>query len=96
LECVYNADCQQSEFKTVQGNNMTEKTITSKAAFELRQSLAVNQFQFWKRLGISQSGGSRYECGRQIPRTVQLLMQLAYGKNPEQALKRIRYLGAKR
>ncbi len=75
---------------------MTDKTTTGKAAFALRRSLGVNQFQFWKRLGISQSGGSRYECGRAIPRTVQLLMQLAYGKNPEQALQRIKFRRPKR
>jgi len=28
---------------------------------------------------VTQSGGSRYESGRAIPRTVQLLLHLAYG-----------------
>lgn len=75
---------------------MLMKTISGKEASALRASLGVSQKQFWKRLGISQSGGSRYECGRALPRTVYLLMQLAYSSNPEQSLKRIRYSRRKR
>ena len=80
----------------MEGTKVLMKTISGKQAFALRVSLGVSQKQFWKRLGISQSGGSRYECGRTIPRTVYLLMQLAYSANPEQTLKRIRYAGRKR
>ena len=35
--------------------------------------------EFWKRVGVTQSGGSRYESGRNIPRPVQLLLTLVYG-----------------
>ena len=75
---------------------MLIKTISGKQALALRISLGKSQTNFWKRLGISQSGGSRYECGRRIPPTVYLLMQLAYAGNPEQTLKRIRYSTRKR
>ena len=36
----------------------------------------MNQSEFWKRLGITQSGGSRYEAGRNVPKPVQLLLAL--------------------
>lgn len=44
-----------------------------------RQKLGINQTQFWSRVGVTQSGGSRYETGRKIPRPVQALLTIAYG-----------------
>lgn len=44
-----------------------------------RQKLGLNQTQFWGRLDITQSAGSRYESGRKIPRPVRTLMAIAYG-----------------
>lgn len=44
-----------------------------------RQRLGINQTQFWSRVGVTQSGGSRYESGRKIPRPVQKLLAIAYG-----------------
>lgn len=32
-----------------------------------RQSLEENQTVFWGRFGVTQSAGSRYETGREIP-----------------------------
>lgn len=51
---------------------------------EYRRKHKLNQSEFWSRVGVTQSGGSRYESGRSIPRPVQLLLQLAYG-TPKQA-----------
>ena len=48
---------------------------------EFRRKHGLNQSQFWGRVGVTQSGGSRYESGRSIPRTVQILMHLSYGKD---------------
>ncbi len=45
----------------------------------LRQWLDYSQARFWDVIGISQSGGSRYEAGRQAPAQVRVLVQLAYG-----------------
>jgi transcriptional regulator with XRE-family HTH domain len=45
---------------------------------EIRLRLGLNQTEFWERLGITQSGGSRYEHGRKMPKTVQELLRLAY------------------
>lgn len=39
-----------------------------------RDSLGENQSQFWGRFGVTQSGGSRYESGREVPTPVALLV----------------------
>lgn len=41
-----------------------------------RKKAGINQLQFWSRYGVTQSGGSRYESGRAIPRPLMLLMKL--------------------
>jgi transcriptional regulator with XRE-family HTH domain len=45
---------------------------------EIRRKLGMNQQQFWSKLGVTQSGGSRYESGRSIPRPVQQLLRLVH------------------
>ena len=50
-----------------------------KAARALRCSLRLNQSEFWGRLQVTQSGGSRYEGGRDMPEQVALLLHLIYG-----------------
>ena len=54
--------------------NTTEKLD----ARELRRKLGVNQSQFWSKIGVTQSGGSRYESGRNMPRPVQVLLRLVH------------------
>ncbi|MEO7726099.1 MAG: hypothetical protein ABIS45_02500 [Burkholderiales bacterium] len=56
----------------------------------LRLQLGINQRNFWTPLGVTQSGGSRYETGRNIPRPTQLLIKLVYGRNPSKLLKQLR------
>jgi len=56
---------------------------TGKAAAVLRQKLALSQSDFWGRISVTQSGGSRYETGRNIPPPVQLLLHLAYAPEAE-------------
>jgi hypothetical protein len=51
---------------------------TGGGALVLRKKLALNQSEFWSRIAVTQSGGSRYESGRNLPRTVQLLLHLTY------------------
>ena len=41
-----------------------------------RRSVGENQGDFWRRFGVTQSGGSRYENGRSVPRPVRILMSL--------------------
>lgn len=47
-------------------------------AREIRRKLGLNQQQFWSKLDVTQSGGSRYESGRNMPRPVQHLLRLVH------------------
>jgi len=38
----------------------------------------LNQEQFWTQIGVTQSGGSRYESGREMPRPVKELLRLVH------------------
>jgi len=44
----------------------------------IRRRLQLNQQEFWSRVGVTQSGGSRYESGRSIPRPVRELLRLVH------------------
>lgn len=44
----------------------------------IRERLGLNQTDFWAKVGITQSGGSRYESGRSLPRAVRELVRLVY------------------
>ena len=44
-----------------------------------RQKIGMNQTDFWSRVNVTQSGGSRYEKSRSVPKPVQLLLTIAYG-----------------
>jgi len=46
----------------------------------LRRKIDVNQSEFWNRLGVTQSGGSRYESGRPVPKPIAVLAHLVYIK----------------
>ena len=59
--------------------------VTGEAALAMRQKTDLNQTQFWSRVGIGQSAGSRYESGRNIPRPVQMLLRIAYGTAAQSA-----------
>lgn len=49
----------------------------------LRAHFRLNQGDFWSRVGVTQSGGSRYENGRKPGKPVQMLIALAYGTERE-------------
>lgn len=46
---------------------------------DYRKALGLNQSDFWKKFGVTQSGGSRYESGRDLPKSVAALLWLADG-----------------
>jgi transcriptional regulator with XRE-family HTH domain len=52
-----------------------DKTIGPR---EIRHKLGLNQQQFWSKIGVTQSGGSRYESGRNMPRPVRELLRLVH------------------
>ena len=49
------------------------------SARDLRRKLGLNQSEFWARVGVTQSGGSRYEGGRDMPVQIAWLLDIAYG-----------------
>lgn len=56
---------------------------------DIRRKLGLNQQTFWARLGVTQSGGSRYESGRNMPKSVRELVRLVYVENVDiQKIKR--------
>lgn len=61
----------------------TEGAVTGDDVREVRRLAGLNQSEFWSRIGVTQSGGSRYESGRNIPKPVRLLLTLAYGSAKE-------------
>jgi DNA-binding transcriptional regulator YiaG len=59
----------------------------------IRRGLNLNQKDFWSRFGVTQSGGSRYESGRNLPNPLRVLITLWLAKEVsdkqlESALKR--------
>jgi transcriptional regulator with XRE-family HTH domain len=45
---------------------------------DIRRRLGLNQEEFWTRIGVTQSGGSRYESGRTMPKPVRELLRLVH------------------
>jgi transcriptional regulator with XRE-family HTH domain len=45
---------------------------------EIREKLGLNQQEFWTKIGVTQSGGSRYESGREMPKPVRELLRLVH------------------
>jgi DNA-binding transcriptional regulator YiaG len=71
------------------------KKLDFKNIVEYRRELGVNQSTFWSRFGVTQSGGSRYETGRSLPKSVAMLVWLRdknkiTDKDLEDALKTIK------
>jgi transcriptional regulator with XRE-family HTH domain len=52
------------------------KKLDLKDVGNYRKASGLNQSQFWNRFGVTQSGGSRYETGRNLPRSVAMLVWL--------------------
>ncbi len=51
------------------------KKINLSSPAEIRRKSGENQSVFWRRFGVTQSGGSRYESGRNMPGPLKLLMK---------------------
>lgn len=65
---------------------------------KLRRKTKQNQSAFWSRIGVTQSGGSRYEAGRRIPKPTLILLTIAYGSPTQcaRALDRVRHAKARK
>lgn len=71
-----------TENKTKENTPKKRPTLRFKTGSDVREhrrKLGMNQSEFWSRLEVTQSGGSRYESGRNIPRPVQILLHMTYG-----------------
>lgn len=68
--------------------------VTSELVAKLREDAGLNQRDFWTPIGVTQSGGSRYEAGRTIPKPVQKLVAAVYITKDlgDDAMKRINKL----
>lgn len=64
---------------------MKLKNYTGEEVAAIRRKLQLNQSQFWAPFQTTQSGGSRYEAGRDIPDPVQVLMNIAFGTDAKAA-----------
>ena len=62
-----------------------QKTYTGEEVLAMRKKANLNQSEFWSPIGVTQSGGSRYESGRHIPKPVQRLLAIAYGTEKQSA-----------
>jgi transcriptional regulator with XRE-family HTH domain len=56
----------------------TVKVVERVDPREIRRKLGLNQQQFWSKIGVTQSGGSRYESGRNMPKPVRELLRLVH------------------
>ena len=56
----------------------SQKTAEKIDPREIRRKLGLNQQQFWSKIGVTQSGGSRYESGRNMPKPVRELLRLVH------------------
>jgi len=54
------------------------KAVEKAEPREIRRKLGLNQQQFWSKIGVTQSGGSRYESGRNMPKPVRELLRLVH------------------
>lgn len=62
--------------KVLPDNDMFVQELDFDKIIWYRRSIGLNQSDFWKLFGVTQSGGSRYENGRAIPASTKLLLQL--------------------
>ena len=53
-----------------------KKAFTVADLIKERTQSGLNQTAYWARFGVTQSGGSRYESGRSIPKPLMILIQL--------------------
>lgn len=65
---------------------LLESEVNSAVALALRVDAGMNQQEFWAVFGVTQSGGSRYENGRAIPKPVRMLVAGCSGIKANAAL----------
>jgi hypothetical protein len=56
--------------------NIAHQPLDQKSLREYRIARLENQTRFWSRFGVTQSRGSRFELGMEIPAPVSILLKL--------------------
>ncbi len=56
--------------------------LTGEMCKQLRKALQLNQKAFWDQVAVTQSGGSRYESGRELPEAVEVLARNIFFAQP--------------
>ena len=51
----------------------------------MRMKRGETQTEFWSRLGVSQSAGSRFETFRTLPHWLRIMIVIAYGTQKQSA-----------
>jgi DNA-binding transcriptional regulator YiaG len=75
----------QAQVKPAVQPNCPPLRFTTGASIKAyRAKHKLTQIQFWNRVDVTQSCGSRYEAGRRIPLQILYLLHFAYG-TPRQA-----------
>ncbi len=57
-------------------NNQLIDLVDTRSIINLRKQCNENQTHFWQKFGVTQSRGSRFEAGADIPSAVRLLIKL--------------------
>ena len=68
------------------------KNAVKKSVTDIRKATGLNQSQFWSRIGVTQSGGSRYEGDRGMPKPARILFELVFENTEEQAIAQLKAL----
>lgn len=56
----------------------TKNVLSAEVLRELRIARHESQTKFWRRFGVTQSRGSRFELGTEIPPSVAILIKLYF------------------
>lgn len=59
-------------------NASDKPTLSPETLKNLRKTRRENQTRFWKRFGVTQSRGSRFEQGMEMPSPVKILIRLYF------------------
>lgn len=50
--------------------------------YSVREKHQLSQRDFWQTIGVTQTGGAKYETGRQMPRYLEILFASVYMGKP--------------
>ncbi|HEY1995766.1 XRE family transcriptional regulator [Paraburkholderia sp.] len=66
--------------RSVEASEVTSSTVDRNLIIAYRKTKKESQRRFWARFGVTQSRGSRFESGAEIPPPVSILLGLYFTK----------------